>query len=77
MTTRSRYRVLVGLDYATSPSAIRRIQAGESKLPFAERRMRRAEVGEVVEDIPTSSIAGLLAKGYIEEVMTDDGSRSG
>ncbi|UBU11604.1 hypothetical protein [Nonomuraea gerenzanensis] len=53
------YRVLAGLDYPA------RGRGGE----------RRAEPGEVVEDLPKTSVAWLLEQGAIEEV-TDDGVRT-
>lgn len=67
MTTTVRYRVIVGLDYATNMAAIRRILAGED-VPWEERRTRRAEPGDIVSDLPAHSIPALIEKGYIEAV---------
>lgn len=62
-----RYRVIVGLDYPTSAAILRRLMEGEN-IPFPERKMRRAEPGEIVSDIPASSVPALIEKGYIEAV---------
>lgn len=45
------YRVLVGLNYP----------------PHGKGRERRAEPGDVVDDLPKSAIAHLLEAGSIEE----------
>ena len=66
-----KWLVKVGLDYPTSPSAIRRILAGED-VPWPERKPRRAEPGDVVADLPPTSIPGLLEGGRIEEVTDGD-----
>lgn len=68
-----KYLVLVGLDYPTDPSIIRRLKAGED-IPFEQRKMKRAEPGEIVEDLPKESAPWLLAQGCIEEV-SDGGAR--
>lgn len=60
-----RYRVLVGLNYPTDPDVLRRILAG-AHVPDHARQARRAEPGDVVDDIPEVSIAACLASGYIE-----------
>lgn len=65
-----RFRVLVGLNYPTDAAAVRRIMAGED-VPTGARHERRAEPGDIVTDLPASSIPGLLAKGRIEEVMDE------
>jgi len=64
-----KYRVRVsGLTYPTDPRILRRLAAGE-RIPLSERRMCRPhEIGEVVEDIPKASTAGLIKAGWIEEV---------
>ena len=62
-----RYRVLVGLNYPTAPAVIKRLAAGE-KIPAADRHEKRAEVGDIVSDIPSVSIPGLLEAHMIEEV---------
>jgi hypothetical protein len=69
-TEPKRYRVLVGLNYPTSPSVIKRILAGED-VPFEQRHEKHAEAGTIVTDIPESSVAKLLANGRIEEVTGD------
>ena len=52
-----RYRVLVTLRYPINPRAKRE-----------NWEWKRVRPGTVVEDIPTISVAGLLAKGAIELV---------
>lgn len=70
MPTRKRYRALRGLSYPTSAKVIRRIQAGE-RVPFEERRAKTVEAGEIVTDIPATSVPWLLERGIIEEVSDD------
>ena len=61
------YRALVDLFYPTDPDTLQALRDG-THVPLRARRMKHVGVGEVVSDIPTESIAGLLAKGRIEEV---------
>lgn len=69
MTTRRAYRVLThDLSYATDRGAIARIKRGE-KVPARDRKEKQAKVGDVVTDLPSESIPGLLEHGYIEEVV--------
>ena len=63
-----RYRVIVGLDYSTKPTIIRRILAGEHDIPWEERGMKRAEPGAIVDDLPPQSVPAMLAKGQIEVI---------
>jgi hypothetical protein len=62
-----KYRVLVGLDFATNPAAIKRILAGED-VPWKERRMKRVDPGQIVDEaeFPPRTLIFALAKGYIE-----------
>ena len=64
-----KYRVLVGLDFATDEKAIKRILAGED-VPWAERGMRRVNPGEVVDEtaLPPRTVAYALAHEFLEEV---------
>lgn len=66
------YRALVDLFYPTDPAIVEAIAKGENP-PMRSRGMRHVAAGEVVDDIPTASIAGLLAKGRIEEVKRAKG----
>lgn len=63
----TQYRVLIpsGIEYPTDPAIVRRIKRGE-KVAYAERGHRRAECGELVDDIPKESLAVLVRKGWIE-----------
>ena len=65
----AKYKVLVGLDFATNEAAIKRILAGED-VPFPERGMKRVEPGSLVDakDLPPRTIGYALEHGYIEEV---------
>lgn len=67
---RRRYRTRVALSYPTDPAIIARLQAGE-QIPLQDRRLRQAEAGEVVGDIPACSIPWLLEQGAIEEVADE------
>jgi len=69
---RRRYRVLVGLNYPTSPSVLTRLAAGED-VPREQRHETRAEPGDIVDDLPEMSVKWLLKKGIIEEVEGADG----
>lgn len=51
------YRVLVGLNY---PSA----KPGEPE--------KRAEVGDIVSDLPSRYVRGLLERGRVEEVASSE-----
>lgn len=61
-----KYRVLVpGLTYPTDPRIVRRIVAGED-IPLGRRGMCEPHaVGDIVDDVPRSSIPGLLKAGWI------------
>lgn len=62
-----RYRVLVGINYPTDPAITRRLLAGEGgQIPFKDRGYKRAEPGDVVDDISNADVAWLLAKRGIE-----------
>lgn len=64
----ARYRVLVGLAYATDPAIHERIAAGE-RIPMQERGpIRQVLPGAVVDDLPARSLPWLLARNYIEPV---------
>ena len=66
----ARYRLLIGLSYPTDRRAVQRLLAGED-VPSVERAEHYAEAGAVVDDIPTSLIPRLLAKGRIERVENE------
>jgi len=68
------YRVKVGLSYPSDKDIIRQIQAGE-KIPRGHRKEKRVEPGDLVCDLPESSIPALLAAGKIEEAgeVIEDG----
>jgi hypothetical protein len=72
------YKVLVGLNYPTSPAVIERLkalrdapeserQAGVAAV-VAEGGFKRAEVGVTVSDLPEVSVPWLLFQGVIEAV---------
>jgi len=65
-----KYRTLIsGLCYPTDPRIIRRLIAGE-KIPLGERGMCEPHrVGDIVDDLPRTEIAGLIKAGWIEEVV--------
>lgn len=65
-----RYRVLIpgGIEYPTSPSVIRRLQAGDN-LGLHLRGHKRAEFGEIIEDHPSPAI--LVKKGWLEPVADE------
>ena len=64
----TRYRALTFLHYPTDPAVIARLLDGED-IPMDERGpMKSVEAGSIVHDLPETSVAGLLAKGRIEEV---------
>ena len=65
------YEVLVGLSYPTDPKIIERLVGGED-IPWEDRGIKQAEVGTIVDDIPTVSVEWLLEQGIIREV-TEDG----
>lgn len=61
------FRVLSGLSYPTDPAVIRRLLAGD-QVPLAERNLKRAEPGAIVNDIPAVSLPWLVEQGLIEPV---------
>lgn len=61
-----KYRVLTGLTYPP-PAIVKRLLDGET-IPMERRQLRRADVGEVVSDIPSTSVDWLLEQGKIERV---------
>lgn len=63
----AKYRALTGLSYPSDAKVIARIEKGE-QIPWEERGIKRVEEGEVVTDIPASSVGWLLEQGLIEEV---------
>lgn len=68
MTNFSRYRVVnPEISYPTDPAIVARLLAGEA-IPMADRGMVSRRAGDVVDDIPAESIAGLLAAGDIVAV---------
>lgn len=70
-----RFEALVGLEYPTDPRAIAALLRGED-VPVDRQRLRRAEAGEVVGDIPACSVPWLLEQGLIRPVteeVTDHG----
>ena len=64
-----KYRVLVdGLTYPTDPRILRRLAAGE-QIPLGKRGMCEPHpIGDIVDDLPRGSIAGLIAAGWVEPV---------
>jgi len=62
---KSRYRVLVGLTYPDGDKNVGLARHGRLNDVTA---WKRAEVGDVVNDIPVVSISWLLAAGKIESV---------
>ena len=64
-----KYRVLVGLDFATDEKAIKRILEGED-VPWNERGMRRVNPGEIVDEteLPPRTVFYAKAHEFIEEV---------
>ena len=65
-----KYRVLVGLDFATNEVAIKRILAGED-VPWDKRGMRRVNPGSIVDEaeLPPRTVNYALAHSFIEEVQ--------
>ncbi len=64
----TRYRALVDLRYPTDPAIIKRLLDGED-IPDAQLgHVRDVKAGHLADDIPATSVAGLLAKGRIEVV---------
>lgn len=62
-----------GITYYTDPAVIRRLAAGV-KVPVDERGpSKRAEVGDIVTDLPAVSIPWLLEGGYLEPVEDASG----
>lgn len=62
----ARYRALNTIEYPTDPAIIARLRAGEN-LPYNQRgAIRRLKPGDIADDLPAASIAGLLARGDIE-----------
>jgi hypothetical protein len=64
----TRYRALVDLTYPTDPEIIARLLAGDFIPPEKRGPVRNVTAGEIVDDIPETSIRGLLQKGRVEEV---------
>lgn len=64
------YEVLAGLTYPSDPAVVKRIRNGDH-VPLEDRKLKRAEPGDIVSDIPDCSIADLLAKGAIR-VLSED-----
>ena len=64
-----RYRVLIpsGIEYPTDPAILRKLRHGE-RIGYPQRRNKRAECGEIVDDIPRESVPVLIKKGWIETV---------
>ena len=67
-----RHRVLVELLYPTDTAVIERLVKGENLRMKDRGPLHRAQVGDIVDDIPAVSIEGLLRKGRIEEVPDDE-----
>ena len=65
-----KYRVLVGIDYPTAPSVIRKLLAGED-IPWGARGNVHREPGDVVDDLPAVTVAAGLEHGWIEEIADD------
>lgn len=64
-----RYRILnPEISYPTDASIIARLLAGDD-IPIEDRGIVRRTAGEIVDDIPEVSVAGLLADGDIEIVV--------
>ena len=61
------YLVKTGLTYPVGEANIKRAKAGKMD---AVTEWKRAEVGDVVGDIPDVSLPWLLKKGAIEEVAS-------
>lgn len=57
--------VKVGLTYPVGEANVKRAKAGRLE---AVTEWKRAESGDVVDDIPEVSLPWLLAKGHIEAV---------
>lgn len=64
MATKTKYRALATLRYPTNPTAKRE-----------NWEWKRVAAGEVVDDIPSKSVAWLLAKGRIE--IVDESGKGG
>lgn len=61
------YKVIIPTGYPTDPAIIRRLLAGEGdQIPLEDRGMFEAVAGQIVTNIPTCCVGGLLAKGAIE-----------
>lgn len=61
------YRARRELWYPTDARIVRRLRDGED-LPMHHRRLKHVAEGDIVSDIPTISVKGLLENGWIEEV---------
>lgn len=68
MAEKKHYRAVVDLFYPTDVAILRRLIAGED-MPLRVRGMKMVNAGDIVDDIPEVSVAGLLAAGRIEEVL--------
>ena len=58
------YEVVVGLSYPTDPAIVARLARGD-RIPAPDRGLKRAEPGEIVDDIPSVSVPWLLEQGLI------------
>lgn len=67
-----KYRIMVaGLCYPTDPRIVKRLAAGEN-VPMAQRAMCEPHaIGDVVDDVPSPSVPGLVRKGWLQEVSDD------
>lgn len=66
----AKYRVLIELHYPTDPRVVRRLRDGE-EIQMHHRHLKHVQPGEIVSDIPSVSVKGLLEAGWIEEVSND------
>lgn len=64
------YRALRPLYYRSDPVAIRKVKAG-LHVPMLASKPKQCAAGDVVADLPTASVAWLLAKGWIEQAGAD------
>lgn len=69
------FEVVVGITYPTDPDVIKRILSG-AHVPTHERKAKRAEPGEIVDDIPECSQKWLLEQGQIRRSSREPASAS-